>query len=46
MKYETPHVELLESALTAIQSGEIKKVSSTADGNGRPSQPPAYEADE
>ena len=45
MKYEKPQVVLLESAIKAIQSGNITKAQNPADLNNKPSVP-AYEADE
>jgi hypothetical protein len=45
MHYEKPQVELLESAIAAIQSGTIHKALSQNDNNQQPSVA-AYEADE
>jgi hypothetical protein len=45
MKYEKPQAVLFESAVAAIQSGNIPKTLSNSDNSQKPSVA-AYEADE
>jgi hypothetical protein len=46
MKYESPQVKLLSSAISAIQSTLMKDLLNNVDGGGVFHTDPAYEADE